>query len=132
MNASDWIPPQAVVPLAGRQVDALRHCAQRAGQAFAHVDLAGCADRTAVMRRIGEALSLPAHFGCNLDALHDCLTDLCPPVSDAPGFVFVVDGLPPDVGLDTEAREALLDVFRDAAEAWGLRHVGFRVFQNLV
>jgi hypothetical protein len=47
-----------------------------------------------------------------------------------PGFVIVLEGLPVVTKFDKEARETLLDVFRDAAEFWGERKVAFRVFYS--
>jgi len=44
-----------------------------------------------------------------------------------PGFVIVLEGLPCQPKFDKEAREVLLDVFRDAAEFWGERKVQFLV-----
>lgn len=40
------------------------------------VDGADIRDRAAMLAAIAEALSFPDWFGHNLDALHDCLTDL--------------------------------------------------------
>jgi hypothetical protein len=40
----------------------------------------------------------------------------------------VLDQLPQTQKFDREARENLLDVFRDAADYWAERRVPFRVF----
>lgn len=39
-------------------------------------DLAGCHDKTELLRRLAVSLSLPHTFGHNWDALADCLRDL--------------------------------------------------------
>lgn len=39
--------------------------------------------REALHRQLADGLQLPADYGCNLDALHDCLTDLHEPVTIA-------------------------------------------------
>ncbi len=44
--------------------------------------------------------------------------------------MIVLDALPIAQKFDKEARETLLDVFRDAAEFWAERKVAFRVFYS--
>lgn len=41
----------------------------------------GAGDRRTVLRGIGRALGFPSHYGANLDALWDCLTDLTEPTA---------------------------------------------------
>ena len=85
-----------------------------------------------VMAALARGFSLPSHFGANLDALYDSLTDLEPePGARAPGLVLVVERLPGPPGFDDDARDALLDVFRDAADAFGERGVAFRTFWSV-
>ena len=72
----------------------------------------------------------PAHFGKNLDALYDCMTDLVHKSGQQPGFVVVLEQLPDNPRFDREAREQLLEVFRDAAEYWGERRIPFRCFYS--
>lgn len=43
--------------------------------------VAGAVGKTDVLRAVGITLGLPAHFGHNLDALWDCLTDLTAPTA---------------------------------------------------
>ena len=40
------------------------------------MDCRGFIPRSALHRAFAEALSFPDHYGNNLDALHDCLTDI--------------------------------------------------------
>jgi hypothetical protein len=47
-----------------------------------------------------------------------------------PGFIVVLEQLPNTQKFDKEARETLLDVFRDAAEFWAEKKVPFRVFYS--
>lgn len=49
--------------------------AARAGWQGAVLDLSGVRDKTAFLHVCAEALALPASFGRNWDALHDCLID---------------------------------------------------------
>ncbi|MCC7060551.1 MAG: barstar family protein, partial [Burkholderiaceae bacterium] len=81
---------------------------------------------------IARAFALPTHFGQNLDALYDSVTDL-QPVSGAeqPGFVVFLENLPDTDGFDRKARDALLDVFRDAADFFFDRQTAFRVFYSV-
>ena len=61
---------------APRLAGPLRAAAKRAGIAWYDLGLKGVADRQALLRRCAEAFSLPAHFGKNWDALHECLREL--------------------------------------------------------
>ena len=47
-----------------------------------------------------------------------------------PGFIVVIEQLPNTQKFDKEARETLLDVFRDAADYWAEKKVPFRVFYS--
>ncbi len=40
------------------------------------IDFTGARSREAMLQVVAKALKFPRHFGMNLDALHDCLTDL--------------------------------------------------------
>ncbi|MCC7005085.1 MAG: barstar family protein [Ottowia sp.] len=64
----------------------------------------------------------------SFDALSACLTDTISKSGMQPGFVIVLEGLPCAPKFDKEARETLLDVFRDAADFWAEKKVPFRVF----
>ena len=46
------------------------------------------------------------------------------------GFLVVLEQLPNTQKFDKEAREILLDVFRDAADYWAEKKVPFRVFYS--
>ncbi len=132
MGALSNIPPQAVLPLAAYDRAALERAAERAGQRLLRADLADAGDKPEVLAAIAAAFALPAHFGHNLDALYDCLTDLCPRAdADQPGFLVMLENLPEAGGFGREQRDALLDVFRDAAEFFFDRKTAFRVFYSV-
>ncbi|RPH44030.1 MAG: barnase inhibitor [Burkholderiales bacterium] len=132
MTPLESLPPNAVEPLADRKVAALRRLARASGQRFLHADCADARDKAGVMSALARGFGLPAHFGANLDALYDCLTDLEPePGASAPGLVLVVEHLPRAPGFGDEARDALLEVFRDAADGFAERGVAFRAFWSL-
>jgi RNAse (barnase) inhibitor barstar len=132
MGALSNIPPHAVLPLGAYDGESMKRAAVRADQSLLVVDFAGAADREGVMSAIAEAFSLPEHFGRNLDALYDCVTDLEPlPDADPPGFLVILQNLPDTEAFGSEQRKALLDVFRDAADFFYDRDTAFRVFYSV-
>jgi hypothetical protein len=131
MSAFTNIPPQAVLPLGAYDLAELRRCAERADQRLLHANLAAAKDKAGVMDELARAFSLPKHFGRNLDALYDCVTDMKPPPqADQPGFVVILEDLPGALAGDFD-RDALLDVFRDAADFFFDRDTAFRVFYSV-
>ena len=132
MTALSNLPPQAVLPLDAYRVDDLERAARRTDQRWLRADCSAARDKAGVMAALGRGLSLPKHFGANLDALYDCLTDLEPaPDAASPGWVVIVENLPDGPGFDVEQRDALLDVFRDAADHFFDRGMAFRVFYSV-
>ena len=85
-----------------------------------------------MLELIGRQFYFPPHYGKNFDALYDCLTDPLHKSGPQPGFVVVLDQIPTAMKFDREAREQLLDVFRDAAEYWAERKVPFRCFYSFL
>ena len=79
---------------------------------------------------IGAQFTLPSHFGKNFDALYDCMTDPLHKSGPQPGFIVVLEQIPTNLKFDKEAREQLLDIFRDTADYWGDRKVPFRCFYS--
>jgi Barstar (barnase inhibitor) len=49
-----------------------------------------------------------------------------------PGFVAVLEHIPANAKFDKEAREQLLDIFRDTADYWGERKIPFRCFYSFL
>lgn len=132
MSALSNVPAQAVLPLAVYDLDDLRRSAGRADQRLLEVDLAGASDKAEVLRRIAEAFGFPPHFGHNLDALYDCLTDLEPVrTAEHPGFVVLLRNLPDTAAFGRVERDALLDAFRDAADFFFDRERAFRLFYSV-
>jgi RNAse (barnase) inhibitor barstar len=132
MSVLSTLPLQSVLPLDGRPVEVLRRAARADGQRFLHADCSGAADKAAVMAALARGLRLPKWFGANLDALYDCVTDLEPGARGTPpGLVLVLEHLPETPGFDAAQREALIEVFADAADDFAGRGVAFRVFWSL-
>lgn len=85
------------------------HAVEHAGWNFGHVDSWTAETKAEVMEALGKALELPEHFGKNLDALADCLTDLR---GDA---VLLWDGWAPFARADENGFRKALKVLADRA-----------------
>jgi RNAse (barnase) inhibitor barstar len=124
------IRPNLVQAIRAYRVADLMQAASDAGQHFLYANLSEAQSKQDVLDAIAGAFTFPAHFGKNLDALYDCMTDLVQKSGQQPGFVVVLEQLPDNPRFDREAREQLLDVFRDAADYWGERRIPFRCFYS--
>jgi len=124
------VRPNIVQAIRAYRVDDLMQAAHAAGQHFLYANLAEAQAKQDVLDTLARAFLFPAHFGKNLDALYDCMTDLVSKAGAQPGFVVVLDQIPDNPRFDREAREQLLDVFRDAADFWAERKVPFRCFYS--
>ncbi|HTN67423.1 MAG TPA: barstar family protein [Burkholderiaceae bacterium] len=130
MSLFKTVPPNVVQSIrAFRAVD-LQAEAARLGQHFLYAWCAEASTKQQVLASIAEAFHFPRHFGKNFDALADCLTDLPYKAGPQTGFLVVLEQLPNTPKFDKEARETLLDVFRDAADFWAEKKVAFRVFYS--
>ena len=130
MNLLKTVPPNAVQSIRAFRVLELQEEAARLGQHFLYAYCAEATTKQQVLATIAQAFHFPKHFGKNFDALADCLTDLTYKAGPQPGFLVVLEQLPNTPKFDKEARETLLDVFRDAAEFWADKKVAFRVFYS--
>jgi len=124
------VRPNIVQSIRAYRVDDLMQAAQNADQHFLYANLTAAQSKQEVLEGIADAFLFPTHFGKNLDALYDCMTDLVQKAGAQPGFVVVLEQLPDNPRFDREAREQLLDVFRDAADFWAERKVPFRCFYS--
>ncbi len=119
-----------VQSIRAHRVADLQLAAQHLGHHFLYANLANAQSKQDVLDMIAAQYTFPAHFGKNFDALYDCMTDLVHKSGPQPGFVVVLEQLPDNPRFDREAREQLLDVFRDAADFWGERRIPFRCFYS--
>ena len=124
------VRPNIVQSIRAYRVEDLMQAAQGASQHFLYANLTNAQSKQDVLEAIAQAFMFPAHFGKNLDALYDCMTDLVHNSGTQPGFVVVLEQLPDNPRCDREAREQLLDVFRDAADFWAERKVPIRCFYS--
>jgi RNAse (barnase) inhibitor barstar len=130
MSLFKTVPPNVVQSIRAFRVTDLQQEAARLGQHFLYAYCAEAATKQQVLACIANAFHFPKHFGKNFDALEDCLTDLAYKAGPQPGFLIVIEQLPNTPKFDKEARETLLDVFRDAADFWADKKVAFRVFYS--
>lgn len=100
------------------------------GQHFLIANCGQTKTKQQVLACIAQGFYFPEHFGGNFDALYDCLTSLLHKAGAQPGFIVVLEQLPHTPEFDKEARETLLDVFRDAADFWEKRKIPFRMFYS--
>lgn len=124
------VRPNIVQSIRAYRVEDLMHAAQEGGQHFLYANLTDAQSKQEVLEAIAQDFTLPSHFGKNFDALYDCMTDLVHKAGTQTGFVVVLEQLPDNTRFDREAREQLLDVFRDAADFWAERKVPFRCFYS--
>ncbi|WP_420840753.1 barstar family protein [Herbaspirillum robiniae] len=130
MSLFKTVPPNIVQSIRAFRVTELQEEAARLEQHFLYAYCAEAVTKQQVLATIATAFHFPRHFGKNFDALADCLTDLTHKSGKQPGFVVVLEQLPNTQKFDKEARETLLDVFRDAADYWAEKKIPFRVFYS--
>lgn len=124
------VRPNIVQSIRAHRVDELQAAAEKMGHHFLYANLAKAQSKQEVLELIATQYTFPAHFGKNFDALYDCLTDTVHRSGPQTGFVVVLEHIPTHAKFDKEAREQLLDVFRDAADYWAERKVPFRCFYS--
>ena len=125
------IRPNIVQAIRAYRPDDLQAAAQEVGHHFLYTNLSEAKDKQEVLDIIARDFLFPDHFGKNLDAMYDCITDTVHKSGPQPGFVVVLELLPDAVRMDREAREQLLDAFRDASDFWSERKIAFRVFYSI-
>ena len=130
MDLLKTVAPNVVQSIRAFRILDLQAEAAKAGQHFLYAYCLEASTKQQVLGKIATSFGFPKHFGKNFDALSDCLTDLVYKSGAQPGFVIVLEQLPNTAKFDKEARETLLDVFRDAADFWAEKKVVFRVFYS--
>ena len=114
------------------RVQDLQDAAWSLGQHFLYANLANAQSKQDVLDLIAQQFTFPAHFGKNFDALYDCMTDPLHKSGPQPGFIVVLEQIPAHAKFDKEAREQLLDIFRDTADYWADRKIPFRCFYSFL
>ena len=124
--------PGFVQSIRAFRVQELQDAAQSLGQHFLYANLANAQTKQDVLDLIGQQFMLPIQGGKNFDALYDSMTDPLHKSGPQPGFVVVLEHIPANAKFDKEAREQLLDIFRDAADYWADRKIPFRCFYSFL
>jgi RNAse (barnase) inhibitor barstar len=124
------VRPNIVQSIRAFRVNDLQEAAHAAGQHFLYANLATAQSKQDVLDMIAAQFTFPQHFGKNFDALYDCMTDPLHKSGPQPGFIVVLEHIPANGKFDKEAREQLLDIFRDTADFWADRKVPFRCFYS--
>lgn len=122
------VPGNVVQSIRAFRVTELQSEAIRLGHHFLYANCSQALTRQQVLASIAEAFHVPRPFGKNFDALRNCLTEQMHKAGRQTGFLIVLEQLPTTQKFDREARENLLDVFRDAADFWAEKKIPFRVF----
>jgi len=112
------------------RVSDLQEAAQDLGQHFLYANLGDAQTKQDVLDMICAQFLLAASANKNFDSLYDSMTDSVHKSGPQPGFIAVLEHIPANVKFDKEAREQLLDIFRDAADYWGDRKIPFRCFYS--
>lgn len=102
------------------RVDEIQEAVRGSALKLAGVDLTGVSGKDALLARIAQALSFPASFGGNWDALEDCLGDLS--WLPAGGYVLLFENL---ASLPLDERGILIDILESAAASWRDRKRSF-------
>ncbi len=108
----------------------LQAAATELGHHFLYASLGDAQSKQDLLDTIAAQFKLPAHFGKNYDALYDCMTDPLHKSGAQPGFIVVLEHIPANIKFDKEAREQLIDIFRDVSEYWSDRKIPFRCFYS--
>jgi hypothetical protein len=124
------VPPNLVQSIRAFRVVELQEEAARLGQHFLYAHCIAGATKQQVLGIIAESFQFPKGIGKNFDGLRETLTDSMAKAGEQSGFLVVLEQLPNAQKFDKEARETLLDVFRDAADYWADKKVPFRVFYS--
>lgn len=100
------------------------------GFAVFRVDLAGAADKAALLKAIGDAMTFPDWYGRNWDALLDCLADLGWQPAD--GYVVILEHCDGIHGHAEADFVTALQVFEAAANEWREQGIPFWCFADML
>ena len=114
------------------RVQDLQEAAQALGHHFLYANLANAQSKQDVLDLISQQFILSTQVSKNFDALYDSMTDPVHKSGPQPGFIAVLEHIPANTKFDKEAREQLLDIFRDTADYWGDRKIPFRCFYSFL
>jgi RNAse (barnase) inhibitor barstar len=119
-----------VQSIRAHRVQDLHAAAQHLGHHFLYANLAVAQSKQDVLDMIAQQFTFPPQTSKNFDALFDGMTDPLHKSGPQPGFVIVLEQVPAHAKFDKEAREQLLDIFREASDYWAERKIPFRCFYS--
>ncbi len=108
----------------------LQAAAAQLGYHFLYANLANAQSKQDILDMTTQQFTFTPQAGKNFDTLFDSMSDALYKSGQQPGFILVLEHIPAHAKFDKEAREQLLDVFREAAEFWAERKVSFRCFYS--
>jgi RNAse (barnase) inhibitor barstar len=126
------VRPNIVQSIRAFRVHDLQDSAQALGHHFLYANLGNAQSKQEVLDLIGQQFILAIQVGKNFDSLYDSMTDPVHKSGPQPGFIVVLEHIPANAKFDKEAREQLLDIFRDTADYWGDRKIPFRCFYSFL
>ena len=126
------VRPNIVQSIRAFRVPDLQAAAQSLGHHFLYANLASAQSKQDVLDLISQQFMLTVQVGKNFDSLYDSMTDPVHKSGPQPGFIAVLEHIPANAKFDKEAREQLLDIFRDTADYWGDRKIPFRCFYSFL
>lgn len=124
------VRPNIVQSIRAFRIQDLRESAEAIGQRFLYANLANALSKQDVLDLISQQFMLEVAVGKNFDSLYDSMTDPIHKSGPQTGFIVVLEHIPAHAKFDKEAREQLLDIFRDTADYWGDRKIPFRCFYS--
>jgi RNAse (barnase) inhibitor barstar len=131
-NALKGVRSNIVQSIRAFRVQDLQDAARSLGQHFLYANLANAQSKQDVLDLLAQQFILPAHFGKNIDALYDCMTDPVHKSGPQPGVIVVLEQIPANPKFDKEEREQLLDIFRETSDYWAERKIPFRCFYSFL
>lgn len=118
-------PPGVYEFPSGASVKFLKSEAKRANFNFYYLNGSKIRDKQSFLEKIAQAMSFPAYFGKNWDALNDVLTDMS---WAQPGGIIILFQAPEHfMRAAPKDWEIALDIFKSAAEFWQRQNIPFYV-----
>ena len=112
------------------RVPDLQEAAKSLGHHFLYANLAQTQSKQDILDFIAKEFNLSAQASKNFDSWSDGITDPLHKSGPQPGFIVALEHIPAHAKFDKEAREQLLDIFREASDYWSDRKVPFRCFYS--
>ena len=105
----------------------IERAAKHAGLSVFRIDIGPAKDKKDFLALLAKALSFPAWFGGNWDALSDCLRDL-DALSTPTGYVVILENSERFAARCPQEYDTAKSVFQNAAEHWKTEGRPFWIF----